>query len=1031
MADFDLTFAPGVAEPFVAPDEPPKKLTDPSQAAQLKPGEKFLFPDGKPGQRPFVGPAIDTAPLGSSYQGPDKSVGEIAPLDIGAQTLFSMASDPDRQRQILTSVYGAGDVKQTPDGGWLVKQGKKWLRPGRGIVGPASGFLAANAAPAVGASTLASIGGGVGAETGPGALVTGALGAGTGMVAGEAFNDMLLSMMGFKSSPGDERGRMDKAALYGVGGDLGGRAVGRVAQAFPAVGRFVSGMKDAVSENGGALVPAGLRKLFGTDPAALQKARDLAQGGNGLPGVITAPSSIHHDIPMLKLIVEQFDALFRKSPIIASRDKYYEAAAKKLGDMLGIERETPFLSQQRAVDLVAPGTAAQAHMSDQLTAAHAQLDRAVESRQALILNNISGTSSEMDSRISILQAASDHLQKEASRAADMALGDVQKTADAALAAAKAGSHPGDLWARSGEQLNQVQMAIEGVAGKGYASGHAAAGQTPLNTAPVVGATRQLLDTLPEGFENQFPGVTRQLEAISKPHGTGVMAPDGTEIMRVPDVTLEQAHNLRTLLRSKIDWTKPNSDAVDHQAKELARAVDGWIHDAAQPGQVKAGVALLDRWDDYYAKNMSRFHQQAVQTIVQKMKEGFMDDAPALAKLVLDPDSTMNRENIRKLLGPTLWKAVQGADAKAVMQASVDATGQIDAKRLVTLVQQKLRSGVWQGSDIGEGAVKAAQKLGLVRGAIPLKALPGEDIAQTLQRAVSLADEATALAKANPIGMLEQEAKRLAEEQTRGHRDINQAIQQGPLGFLVQPTTGAIEAATKIINSPDLFLAAAEHFGTDSPAFMLLRQSYAEMILEHGGVDKILKLPEAVQNVLFPGVAKDTAIKLAQDMDFLSGSLGRTVGGSMAATARVTNPLSELGKLGGHPAAKLLNRVPIVGPAVGRQVIGNFYKMVTWGSTHPAVLDYLAKGLTGSEAEREASARALRLIQKSVEFDPKTGKMIQTPAAKSALAQQLGVALQAVHLSRTERPEEKRRPQPARLTKPLLNPADQTLRSIQP
>jgi hypothetical protein len=946
------------------PKPPPRQLKDPSELATLKPGEFFLDPTGAKSQKPFVVKTPEDwtkLPEGSLYVGPDNAVAKkpvTEPVSFGAQALYSMAGDKRRQQQVLASVYGPDAVKPAPDGSFLVKQGNKWLRPNSGLMHQVEGLVAGNALPTVGAMTGGAVGGGLGLESGPGAIATGLAGAGAGAAVGTAFNEMILGLMGFPASNKEAAANMSESALGGALGEGAGRLIGA------AVPPIYAGVKSLLSGDVTSAAAAA-RKVLGTDPEALLKARELSRGTltGGTP-VLTAPSSIHKEAPYLKKVIEEFDPVFRESPILKGRDLYYEAAGSNLARALGIDRTEPLLSSTHSVDLGTAGQALQDRVSDALMSANAELDQAIAGRQAAATSLYQGQDTQLNSQISLLHAASDHLHDEAGRAVDAAFTDVRGTIDNAFKAANAGNHPADLWMRAGEQLNKVKLGIETVAGRGYNAGHVAAGNTPLATAPVISATRDLLDTLPEGFENQFPGVTRQLEAISKPRGTGILDDEGNEITRIPDVTLEQAHNLRTLLRSKVDWTKPNATVIDRQAKQLAGIVDSWMRAPSQPPQIKAGMAIIDQWDQYYSKNMGKFDQQAVQTIVQKMKEGFVDDAPALAKLVFDKDSTVNRENARKLLGPTLWKAVHAADAQAVLQGSIDQSGKIDAGRLSQLVTERLRSGLWTGSDVGEKTLALAQKVAAMKGKIPIDPVPGEGVLQTLQRANQFATEAKRLADIHPLELLKQETARLNAERAAAKKAISADATSGPLGFLAEglpgeQTVGAIEAARRIMNNHDLMLAAATHFGADSPEFTLLRQTYAESILEKGGIKQVLEMPESVQNILFPGVTKDTAVTIAKNMDFLTGS-GKTFGGGLAAAQRVLNPMPELAKLGGHPLASVLSKVP-GGQLVGRLIIGKYYAAITWGVTHPSTIEFLARGLDGTPAEREAARSAFEAI----------------------------------------------------------------------
>jgi len=116
--------------------------------------------------------------------------------------------------------------------------------------------------------------------------------------------------------------------------------------------------------------------------------------------------------------------------------------------------------------------------------------------------------------------------------------------------------------------------------------------------------------------------------------------------------------------------------------------------------------------------------------------------------------------------------------------------------------------------------------------------------------------------------------------------------------------------------------------------------------------KVGRLPETVQRLLFPGIAREDLVTLAKDMEFLSAP-GTDVGGSIAAASRVLHPTSSLAL----PRA-LEMHVPLADP-IARFLLGKYYSMVTWGVTHPAFIAFVAKGLRGSSVDRESARQAVQ------------------------------------------------------------------------
>jgi hypothetical protein len=153
----------------------------------------------------------------------------------------------------------------------------------------------------------------------------------------------------------------------------------------------------------------------------------------------------------------------------------------------------------------------------------------------------------------------------------------------------------------------------------------------------------------------------------------------------------------------------------------------------------------------------------------------------------------------------------------------------------------------------------------------------------------------------------------------------------------------------------LIVATAEKFSPESPEFDQLRKAFAETMFQEEGIKKVLGMSDTVQNLLFPGVTREQAIKFAQNMSFLEGT-GKTFGGSLAAAYRILNPIPELGKMNSH-VAKVLAKVP-GGQLAARLTIGKYYALMTKIGTNPKLTEFLARKI---DEEPEVARMAYRQI----------------------------------------------------------------------
>jgi len=262
---------------------------------------------------------------------------------------------------------------------------------------------------------------------------------------------------------------------------------------------------------------------------------------------------------------------------------------------------------------------------------------------------------------------------------------------------------------------------------------------------------------------------------------------------------------------------PYADRAEGINRKIAGMVNRLLHDPAQPAEVQAGVKILDATDAFYGRNMRKFEQEAVDKIVKKMRAGFVDDAGALAKIVFDPDSTVGRENARRLLGPQLWRAVHAADVQQIIRDSRGLAGDLDAATFARQVRQRLRDGVWTNQDISEKAARLAGQVLATDGKIPLQALPSDTVATLLQRATDYAAEAKQLAKERPLDVLSSELKRIGGEHVKALGAAKAARLKEPLGFLTAPDASVriMESTARILDNPDLLIAAAQRFASNS------------------------------------------------------------------------------------------------------------------------------------------------------------------------------------------------------------------------
>ena len=959
MADpFDLT---GIAAgEGVAPPSLP--VLTPQEAMQKPGGTKFTTVGGDTMQVPYRvsnAQAAARLPEGSEFITPDNQrlkVPETDPLGPVAQMLYSMAPDDYRRKEAIKLIYGPESLITTPAGDLRVKvPGQdKMLNPDKW--GPER--LIGDVAP-VGGAVAGSVGAGaLGLASGPGALAAGVVGASVGSGLGQGINDGILAMFGIHpESLGAEAGGVGEAALAGAVGEGAGRVVGRVVPPVYRAGKaFAQTVADNPLEAMKSALPTTIRQLWGTEDAALARAYKLVKGDpeRGIPSVRTAPSRVHPEAPYVKFLVEIADSKFRESPLKVGREAYYESEVGNLSGELGSKRakDNPFLSPRIGLPKYELGSELQSRLAVRMETSSRALQEDLARHEAVLTAQGETASALHAQSVRNLAQTADHFRQDAEDIVEHGFKAIDHQTGLALKAAQIGEHPAEAWQRIGEGVNRLEAGFMAAAERQYAAGYRIAGNTPLNTTPIITSARDLLSTVPEGFEGQLPGVLKQLREI----GGSAQEPAGP-------VTLEQAHRLRTLLRAKIDWLKPNADAIDHVRKEAERAVNSWLHDPSQPPLVQAGVAQMDKADAYYRKIAPRFEQKVISTVIAKMKTGFWSDAPKLANLLFEPGETLQRENAQRLLGPRMWQAVHAADVRNIINSSkILDTEDIDVKSLFAKVQKRFSEGAWKDSDFAPEVsrlLRQANNLTTKPGSIPIHSMPGDSVDTLIRRGNSYLKEMDRFAKIDPLGTLKTEMAKLDAIK----KAVPQKVQESeplarPLGIdpsKPEPTVGAITAAENILNTPDLIVAAMRTYGLDSPEFTFLRDVKTQQIFENGRIDDIFKMDPEVRRLLFPGDTLDKAVDIADTMKFLMGD-GGDFGASLAAQSRVLNPVAEIRHIS-PSVATALARIPIVGTYLARVLLGAYYKGATNFVTGERFLGFLMNGVPEDPVERSAVKKA--------------------------------------------------------------------------
>lgn len=944
MAD-PTTYFGSEGVPLDAPSVEPPKVSGRAELDALAPGSDFIDPNGVKRTKPYTvtdAASLRAVPDGATFIDPNGQARvkpAYEPLDFVDQIMVDMTRGNERQIEaILTGQYGKENIKREPLTGelYIEKDGRR-MKPNRGsILRRGLAVTAADIAP-VTVSTVGAILGGTGGSLVPfaGTAAGGVGGAVIGGAAGEAFNQAILGLAGYGTTPGEYLEAVGKEAIFSGGGQAAGGIIG---QGVSGVIGKTGAARDVLKDSGSMVA-----RLLGAQPAETAEAKRLSE-----KGVMVPPSAWLKEAPYLRKVVETFDPEFRRQNVLSQSAKaYYESEVPKVLEQMGVKAPASLTDATAPVSVEPFGAAMLTRAQTRLAAKDAQLDAAVIAAREQVARRGGAAAADPVARqatLDSLSLAEQQARTAAQDVVDTGFKSIQADVDNTIKLAGAGENPGDMVRLADEKVRALRKAVSERARKLYGAADAAAGEARPDVTMLRAEADEFLAQVPEDFKNRYPAIIRAIAEMNK------------------DVTFGQLHQLRSMLRQDIDYADLTPGVRQGALAAFVNKINGVLFDEGAPPELKAAADLLRKADDFYANNIRKFKTQSAKWIAQQLEAGVPADSEALARQLFQPGQTEEMRTIRKVIGKPLWTAVQAADTRAMLaQSKTLVPGEIDGLRFAEQVLQRDRDGILTAAydpAMAETLRAQAQRVSMLAGKLPLEARPGDTVATLLRRADALTAEIKAAAEVDPVKLLNDELRRFDRGVRQIKADYLRQRRQNPLYFLENQSAGAIEAANKILGAPDKMIAVARQFGEQSPEFEMLRQVWATRLFQRSVPDtgKLTaefsgKIPPEIQQMMFPGVSLDSARALAKDMQFLMPSVEPDTGGSMAAASRVLNPIPKLPL----DLQRVIERIPGANTAA-RAMLNFYYSTMTWAVTHPAFVRYVAAGLQSGDAEMRNLAR---------------------------------------------------------------------------
>lgn len=957
MADTDLLTKPdgAIDEPAMAQDADTKAAAkiargnlhgrDPITVPTIKgdddyealtPGMKFKDPTGNLRTKPYKVESdeqYEAIPEGVQFLDPDgnlRTKPTYQGIDFTAQTLYDMAANDKERRKALERSY-PGKVKERAGKLYIDDDGT--LRRPKGFGDAPVAGLTAAAAPTIGAIG-GEIGGGIvgSAVPGPGTVVGAVGGGAAGAAAGQGFNDIIMGLAGvYDRSAGEEAEELGLSAAVGGVGTATGRAIAAVAPAI----------KGAVMQG----APKAAASFLGADEGALDTALGLRD-----KGVLVPPSAWAKESPHLANVAEVFDPAFRmQKPLLQSATGHYEKTAGELLEGMGVKTEGKITDPAAAPSTQKAGEAILAKRLEAQTIADKKLEDAIAEKQ---LSAASSSVRQATSQNSVEKTAAES-RKAATNLIDAGFQDIHADVDAAMKTVKAGHNSGDLWGAVGDKLVKIRQGIAERAKVWYGQADKAAGNHMPNTGDLPVVAGEFLEQLPEPFRAKYPDAVKKLQDLA-----GKVDENGNVTKEPAQPTFGQLHELRTWFRSNVDYHDLTPGIRDGVYKFFAKQIDDALHDVHAVPELKTAAQLLDATDKWYGEQIRPLQDARIQAVMKGLESGLPADPKVLFDTLIKEGRSDLTRKVKDLIGPNLWAGVKAADVQQMLEASKSLVPDvIDGNAFTREVLSRVKSGMLDavhGREASEKLLRQAQNIAMLNGKLDVAVRPGDTMTDIISKARIAADAAKEAAERDPLATLNKEIKKITGDH---QRQMAQGRRSDPLGFIYDPTVGAAQAVDRILGSEDLILAAGARFGEQSPEFNMLRQVWAQRILQ-GTLDpgsRLAKVSPEIQNIMFPGVSGDQMKLLVKEMDFLMSSKNaHGTAQSMSAMAKVEHPWSSVLGKGGE----FLPKIPVAEP-LARAALGKYYAFVTKIVNSPTLMRFVQKGLKGDPQGREMTRQAVQ------------------------------------------------------------------------
>ena len=860
--------------------------------------------------------------------GTSKEAEKTEALPFGTGTMYRMAHDPQQKAAVLAREYGPESVKTDKKTGELYAEkggvkyspeaGSAWTRAGESVV--------AGAAPAVGQVLGEAGGAAVGSLAGP--VGTGAgfvVGGGAGTAGGEYVNNLILEhAAGAKSTDqfrdtveGFESGAMWSAAggavfkgvpaAYKMARDKAYEASPSVSVAYRKMKDFnakIEEAKKAGKDVNAEYIIQQARDFFGVDQGALDKTMG-AVGRAEEQGVklYTNPMIYAKEAPSLGQL-ETLAAKFGVSKVLESTRAYAERTGQSVAAKLGEINQVGRSAFGMKVDEEALG----ASLKQGAIAKYEKAATDLKAAQDLARTNWEAGKTDLEKKLATFTENRDTML---AKGIDY-LGTVQRDM-LKLAEHVGGTGDESIRAQFGELSKTVAKEVEGVkeaAGKSHGDILETA-YTMSDAAPRV-ADKGLIDTIQGIVANALPSENEKVREIlagmlpaslkrlataeGKDQGVqqaayaGIPIGPAKNLPKAPMmVTLREMNALKQALGEKAQdiFSKVAATQSEGLQKKLYGTVanfisgtetaEGRVFAEGTPEAWKKAAGIIADSNKKYATVMQELDSKLLKPMMMEAKAGVVNrrDLDMVARDVFSgkhPSGMIDR--LFEKYAPQSRSHLVGADLFNIFHDATESTGvraggtpPVNPMKVAEALANRDEMGLLKhyGDEKLIGSIrefiKTATAFGLSEDkSLPTSLVPSRTMQQTIEGMTKTMKALEAHIKADPASVFKEQFAALEKEfsgsEVLKHRLTHDA---------------KLDAAAKeMMSHPSYIREVATTYGTDSPQFGLLKETFSKQLLSKA-IDTDRGLMDVGKFLSEQNIHPDVAKLLSMD-----GSIDRMV-----------------------------------------------------------------------------------------------------------------------------------------------------------